>query len=212
MEMIHFNREEIQRMEKPFRTNFINSLTGFKSANLIGSISQDGKLNLAIFSSAVHVGANPALIGLIFRPVTVARHTYENIHASGFYTINHVHESFFKNAHQTAARYDRDISEFEAVQLTPDFSPAHPAPYVKESLIKLGVKYEEEYHIKANDTIFVVGSIIETFLPQECLKDDGYVDLEQAGTVAVSGLDSYHITRRLARLSYAKPDSPLTEI
>ncbi|MDZ7332399.1 MAG: flavin reductase family protein [candidate division KSB1 bacterium] len=212
MEIVHFNREEIQEMEKRFRTNFINSLTGFKSANLIGSISPDGKLNLAIFSSAVHVGANPPLIGLIFRPVTVARHTYENIQAGGYYTINHIHQSFFKKAHQTAARYDRDVSEFDAVQLTPDFSPAHPAPYVKESLIKLGVKYEEEYHIKANDTIFVVGSIVETFLPRECLKDDGYVDLELAETVAVSGLDCYHITRRLARLSYAKPDLPLTVI
>lgn len=212
MEIVHFNREDYQRMEKQFRTNFINSLSGFKSANLIGSISENGKLNLAIFSSAVHIGADPALIGLIFRPITVARHTYENIKATGFYTINHVHLTFFKNAHQAAARYDREISEFDAVHLTPDFSPAHPAPYVKESWIKFGVKFEEEYHIKINNTLLMIGSIIETFLPRECLMEDGYVDLEQAGTVAVSGLDSYHSTQRLARLSYAKPNKPLVEI
>ncbi len=212
MEIIHFDREDYQRMEKRFRTNFINSLSGFKSANLIGSISEHGQLNLAIFSSAVHIGADPALIGLIFRPVIVARHTYENIKATGFYTINHVHRSFFKSAHQTSARYDREISEFDAVHLSPDFSPAHPAPYVKESRIKIGVKYEEEYHIKINNTILMIGSIIETFLPRECLMDDGYVDLEKAGTITVSGLDSYHTTQRLARLSYAKPNVSLVEI
>jgi hypothetical protein len=35
---------------------------------------------------------------------------------------------------------------------------------------------------------------------------DGFVDLEKAGTLTCSGLDSYHKTARIARLSYAKPD------
>lgn len=212
MEFKHFNAEDYQSMERRYRTNLINSLTGFKSGNLIGTISSDGKTNLAIFSSAVHIGANPPFIGLIFRPVSVPRHTYENIKANGYYTVNHVNRSFFKQAHQTAARYPEDISEFETVQLTPEFSDIHPAPYVKESHIKMGVKYEEEYHIKINNTILIVGSVIETFLPIECLMNDGAVDLEKAGTVAVCGLDSYHETRKLARLSYAKPDLTSKEI
>jgi len=212
MEIVHFDIKDFPTMEKRFRTNFINSLTGFKSANLVGTIAANGKTNLAIFSSAVHIGADPALIGLIFRPTSVARHTYENIKTIGYYSINHVHESFFKQAHQTGARYDRQISEFDAIQLTPEFSEALPAPYVKESKIKLGVKYEEEYLIKLNNTILLIGSIIETFLPRECLMPDGFVDLEKAGTVTVSGLDCYHTTQRLARLSYPKPDLPLSEI
>ncbi len=132
--------------------------------------------------------------------------------AMGFYTINHIHKSVFKKAHQTSARYAEEISEFEAVQLTSEFSEIHLAPYVKESLIKISVKFEEEYHIKINDTILMIGSIIETFLPQDCLMNDVFIDIEKAGTVTISGLDSYQETVRLARLSYAKPGLPLTKI
>lgn len=206
MDNIHFISDDFNKMEKQFRTQIINSLTGFKSANLIGTINPEGITNVSIFSSAVHIGANPPLIGLIFRPVTVPRHTYQNIKATGHYTINHVHKSFFNKAHHTSARFAEGISEFAACGLTPEFSQVHPAPYVRESFIKIGLKFEEEYSIQINQTILIIGSIIETFLPKTCLSDDGFIDLDEAGTVALSGLDSYHETKRLTRLSYAKPD------
>jgi hypothetical protein len=53
---------------------------------------------------------------------------------------------------------------------------------------------------------------VEIFLPEMCINEDGSLDLEKAETVAISGLDSYHSTKRLARLSYAKPDKMPTEI
>lgn len=212
MDGIYFSGEDFKKMEKLFRAEFINSLTGFKSGNLVGSISMEGNTNLSIFSSAVHIGANPPLIGLIIRPVSTPRHTYQNIKATGYYTINHVHKSFFKKAHHTSARFAEGASEFAACGLTPEFSQLLPAPYVRESFIKIGLKFEEEYPIQINQTIMVIGSIIETFLPQKCLSDDGFINLDRAGTVAVSGLDSYHKTKRLARLSYAKPDQTPQEI
>lgn len=64
-------------------------------------------------------GAKPPLMGFIVRPDSVDRHTLSNICNSGYYTINHVTKSIYKRAHQTSARYDADISEFEAVGLTP---------------------------------------------------------------------------------------------
>ena len=42
--------------------------------------------------------------------------------------------------------------------------------------------------------------------------EDGYVDIEAAGSVAVSGLDSYHSSNRLARFGYAKVDQELSTI
>jgi hypothetical protein len=42
--------------------------------------------------------------------------------------------------------------------------------------------------------------------------DDGFIDLEKANTITCSGLDSYHKTIQLDRLSYAKPDKPLTSL
>ena len=198
-------KQNILEFEKPYRTNFINSLSGFKSANLIGTISSEGKTNLAIFNSVIHLGANPPLMGFLMRPVSVERHTYTNIKETGFFTINQIHKDIFKQAHQTSARYEKDISEFDACKLTPQFTKAVKAPYVKESKIKFGLKFLEEQEIKSNGTIFIVGEIIELILPDNVVAKDGYVDIEKAETVVISGLDSYHETKRSARLSYAKP-------
>ena len=196
--------KNILGFEKLYRTNFINSLSGFKSANLIGTISAEGKTNLAIFNSVIHVGANPPLMGLLMRPVSVERHTYNNIKETNFFTINHINQEIFKQAHQTAARYDKDVSEFDECGLTPEYSETIKAPYVKESTIKIGLRFVEEQEIKTNGTIFIVGEIVEIILPDDVVAKDGYVDIERAGTIAISGLDSYHNTKRITRLSYAK--------
>jgi len=39
------------------------------------------------------------------------------------------------------------------------------------------------------------------------LQSDGFIDLENAETITCSGLDSYHKTQKIWRLSYAKPNS-----
>lgn len=198
--------EDILKFEKFYRVNFINSLAGFKSANLIGTISKDEKTNLAIFSSIIHVGANPPAIGFLMRPISVERHTYVNIKETKYFTINHINSDIFKKSHQTSARYLKDVSEFDACGFTPEYSDSIKAPYVKESLIKIGCRYVEEHEIKFNGTIFIVGEIFEVILPDSIIGEDGFVDIEKVNTITISGLDTYHETKRIARLSYAKPD------
>ncbi|HSW55476.1 MAG TPA: flavin reductase family protein [Ignavibacteriaceae bacterium] len=198
-------RNKVVELEKQYRTNLINSLSGFKSANLIGTISSEGRTNLAIFSSVIHVGANPPLMGFLMRPVSAERHTYTNIKETNHFTINHINKEIFNKAHQTSARYEKDVSEFDACGLTPEYSETIKAPYVKESKIKIGLKFVEEQEIKANGTIFIVGEIVEIILPDDVVAMDGYIDIEKAGTIAIGGLDSYHDTKRIARLAYAKP-------
>jgi flavin reductase (DIM6/NTAB) family NADH-FMN oxidoreductase RutF len=139
------------------------------------------------------------------RPVSVERHTYTNIKETNHFTINHINKEIFKQAHQTSARYEKDISEFDECGLTPEYSEIIKAPYVKESKIKIGLKYVEENEIKFNGTVFIVGEIVELILPEEIISKDGCVDIEKAGTIAISGLDNYHDTKRIARLAYAKP-------
>ena len=205
-------QKNIAKFEKLYRTNFINSLPGFKSANLIGTISKESKTNLAIFSSVIHVGANPPLMGFLMRPVSVERHTYANIKETGYYTINHINKEIFKQAHQTSARYEKEISEFDACGLTPEYTETNKAPYVKESIIKIGLRFVEEQEIKANGTIFIVGEIVELILSDDLINKDGYLDIEKAGTIAISGLDVYHETKKIAQLSYAKPKVEPKEI
>ncbi len=205
-------KENILNSEKLYRTNFVNSLSGFKSANLIGTASSEVKANLAIFSSVIHVGANPPMMGFLMRPVSVERHTYNNIKETGHFTINHINKEIYKQAHQTSASYEKDISEFDACGLTPEYTEIIKAPYVKESKIKIGLKFVEENEVKFNRTIFIVGEIQEIILPDEVVLTDGFIDIEKAGTITISGLDSYHETNRIARLSYAKPGIETKEI
>ena len=116
-----YSIDDIENMELRFKTAFINSLSGFKSLNLIGTIDASGNNNLAIFNSVFHVGANPALMAFVVRPDSVERHTLENILQTNYYTINHVNQSIIKQAHQTSARYSKYQSEFAATGLTPEF-------------------------------------------------------------------------------------------
>lgn len=77
------------------RARFVNCLSGFKSANVIGTRDRHQQNNLAMISSVVHLGSNPPLLGFVMRPQSVTRHTRENIEESGVYTINQVNENFF---------------------------------------------------------------------------------------------------------------------
>lgn len=205
MDLRNFSATEIDGMTKPFRRNLINSLSGYKSANLVGTQSDEGQTNLAIFSSIHHIGANPPLLGMIVRPATVPRHSYENILKNSYYTINHISRDIFQQSHQTSARYERAQSEFDGSGLTKWYSGNIPVPYVEEAPVKIGMKLEEIHKIRANQTVMVVGRIMETILPDRAIRPDGTVELEKLGVVAVSGLDTYHLPQKLASMPYAKP-------
>jgi len=192
-------------MEQRYRANFINSLTGFKSLALIGTVDRKGQKNLAIFNSIVHLGAHPPLIGMVTRPDSVDRHTLQNILETGYYTINHVQEEMIEKAHQTSARYPKTVSEFDAVGLDFEVINDFPAPFVQASTIKIGVQFKEKVPFAINGTIFVIGEIKQITLPQTVVQVDGFVDLVKAGTITNSGLDSYHVVLDAKRLPYAKP-------
>jgi flavin reductase (DIM6/NTAB) family NADH-FMN oxidoreductase RutF len=196
---------ELMQMEQRERAHLINSVGGFKSVCLIGTVDDAGQNNLAIFNSIVHIGANPPLISFIMRPDSVERHTLANILSIGYYTINHLNESIYKQAHQTSARYPKEVSEFDATGLTPEFKNDFKAPFVAESHIQLGIEFKERINLTINNTIMIIGEIKEMYFPTHCLLEDGYLDIEKAGTIACTGLDSYHLTQRLERLPYAKP-------
>lgn len=197
--------EQLMEMEQRQRAHLINSIGGFKSVALIGSIDLQGQTNLAIFSSIVHIGSNPPLLSFIMRPDSVERHTLANILDTGFYTINHINAQIYEQAHQTSARYPKSMSEFDATGLTPQFKNEFVAPFVEESQIQLAMEFKERLDITINQTIIIIGEVKAIHFPTDCLAQDGFMNIEKAGTITVAGLDSYHTTQPLQRLPYAKP-------
>ena len=210
--ILHFDTAAINQMERRYRANFINSVTGYKSANLIGTASPEGIDNLAVFSSITHLGSDPAMLGFITRPTTVPRHTYANIKSTGIFTVNHINSSIITQAHQTAARYEDDMSEFDATGLTTQYLNDWKAPFLKEAHIKIACKFVNQYEIKENGTLLIIGAIQHIHLPEDIVHNDGWINLEQADGVTINGLDSYAKPTLLDRLSYAKPDKQVTSI
>ncbi|QHT69132.1 flavin oxidoreductase [Rhodocytophaga rosea] len=201
-----FTQDDIKSLEQRYRATFINSLAGFKQAVLVGTISTNGHSNLAIFNSILHIGANPAMYGLLFRPDTVKRDTLTNILDSKVYTLNYVPTSDYEKAHQTSAKYETTISEFTAVGFTEQFTQNCKAPFVQEAVVKIGMQLEERIDIKINGTILLIGSLQYIEMADNLVHRDGFVALEKAGVLACTGLDAYYSTQLLGRLSYARPD------
>ena len=198
-------RDDIQQLDRLYRMQLMNTLPGIKNASLIGTQDREGRSNLAIFNSVVHIGANPPYLGFILRPLTVNRQTYQNLKATGAFTLNMVTRSMLQAAHQTSAKYAPGESEFAATGLTEWYQDNLPAPYVAESPVRIGLTFAEEQHIKANDTWLIVGAVQEIFFPQEAVLETGHLQLEQLATIGVAGLDSYYELEFLERLAYARP-------
>ena len=202
--MRHLTAADIAAFERIFRLNLVNSLPGYKPANLVGTAAADGRPNLAIFSSALHLGSDPALLGIVTRPTTVPRHTYHNIkHHGGCFTLNHAPVALAAAAHQTSADYPPDVSEFAACGFTEAWRDGFPAPYVAESPVAIGLRLLEEHAI-SNGTVLLVGRVEHVYLRPEGLRPDGTLDLVALGTAAVSGLDSYHAGTEPQRFGYAR--------
>jgi flavin reductase (DIM6/NTAB) family NADH-FMN oxidoreductase RutF len=203
-----YDQNALEGLEQRFRANLINSLPGAKALALVGTRSREGQENLAVFNSVFHVGANPAMLGLIFRPDSVDRHTLSNIRETGVYTLNQVSAGMTEAAHQTSARYPAGVSEFVATGLQPFYYPAFEAPAVLESRVRLGLELAEEIPVRSNGTILIIGRVVWLELPDAAVGADGFADPLETGTVSVCGLDAYYALQPLGRYAYAKPDLP----
>lgn len=202
--MPHFTAADLAGLEKVFRLNLVNAITGYKPANLVGTADAQGATNLAVFSSVVHLGSAPAVLGMVTRPATVPRHTYENIRATGCYTLNHVAAAHVAAAHYTSAEFPRELSEFEQCGFTPTYRDGFAAPYVAESRIGVGLKLREELPIH-NGTVLLVGTVEHIYLPDHLLLPDGTLDLVAADTACISGLDTYYRAQPIGSFAYARP-------
>lgn len=197
-------KDEIESMEKVYRLNLVNGLSGIKPANLVGSISKENITNLAIVSSVVHLSSSPALLGFMQRPTSVPRHTYTNIHETGEFSINLVTRNFTDKAHYTSARFEDFQSEFKECGFTEQFYAESKAPCVAESPLKILLKWEEEYVIKSSSTILMVGSIQSVYIQENAIDVSGMIDMEVIKAAAVSGLNTYYNATKAASYTYAR--------
>ncbi len=205
--MIAYSKEEIEKLAHISKINLVNSATGYKPANLIGTKSKNGTSNLAIFSSITHYGSSPAIYGFVMRPTTVARHTYDNIKETGVFTINSISVNDVVDAHHTSAKYPKEVSEFEMTKFTEQYRDEFYAPFVTNAPIQLAMKFVKEYAIEINDTILLLGEVQTIYIRESIIEEDLFINLGKAKIAAINGLDGYVIPKNHQRLPYQRPKS-----
>ena len=202
--MRHITAADIAAFERIYRLNLVNGLPGYKPANLVGTVGPDGVSNLAVFSSALHLGSDPALLGIVTRPTSVPRHTYSNLKANGCFTLNHVAVGRAAAAHYSSANFAEGVSEFAACGFGEVYRDGFGAPYVAESAVCIGLRLREELPIH-NGTVLLVGAVEHVYVPEAAVRPDGTLDLAALDTAAISGLDGYHAVGAPVRFGYARP-------
>ncbi len=206
--MQKFTKDELFIMSKVPRLNLLNCITGYKSANLIATVSKEGISNVAIFSSVTHLGSEPPLIGFILRPTTVPRVTYKNIKETGYFTVNHITSAMIADAHHTSSSYEESISEFDKTNLEAEYIENNKFPFVKGSPVKLFCKYLNEYKIEENGCLHIIASVEELYVEDNLLHEDNWIQLDRGNVVAINGLDGYAVPKIKDRFQYARPDQP----
>ena len=199
---MELNFQDIKKLDKVYRINLINSITGAKPANLIGTKSTNSVENLAVFSSVVHLGSNPPLIGFFIRPqIKKKSDTYQNIIENKYFTINSISKKYIVNAHFTSKKIASNLSEFEICKIQKTYINGFFAPFVKSSKIKIGLSLVETKKIY-NNCILVVGKIELLNIDNESIDKEGRVDLESIGTVSISGCDTYNSITKIKKMPY----------
>ena len=199
-------KKDIENLERKFRLNLINSITGIKPANLIATRSKNGQENVSIFSSVVHLGSNPAQIAFVLRPQEEREtDTCKNIVETGFYTINHVPRNLIKKAHYTSAKLAAEESEFERMKIEKQYCGEFYAPFVKESPIKIGMKMTEMIDLP-NGCKFVIGEVQYLEVQDNAINDLGYIDLETAESIGISGLNTYYSFAKMETFPYVREE------
>ena len=202
---MYLNKDSIQQLEKFDRINLMNSITGISAANLIGTISNDSIENLAIFSSIVHIGSNPPLMGFILRPTKKNRRdTYENIFETNKFTINHINSDMVERSHYTSVKFHKNESEFQKCRLTAEYLNNFQAPYVKESYAKVGLELEDIQSIKSNGCRLIIGRVERLYVPDSAIYKNGNIQLDLSNSIGVGGLNTYYSLDKIAEYPYAR--------
>src|SRR5690606_28692463 len=130
-------------------------------------------------------------------------HTFTNIMETDYYTINHIHPEFIKNAHYTSGNFSKGISEFQRCGLTEEYFEDFNAPFVKESTFKMGLQFKEKIDITLNNTILVIGEIVQLLMPDTVLINDD-IDLQASNAVGISGLNSYYSLNKIEQFPFVR--------
>lgn len=175
----------------------------------VSTVGTDGSLNLAPFSFFTGICANPLTI--CFAPMVSGetggkKDTLRNIEATGEFVVNIVTEENAPGMNETATAFPPEVSEFDAVGLTPVPSVAVRPPRVAESPIHLECTCRQIIALseEPGGGWLVLGQVVRIHL-QDKLYQAGRIDTGRlrpvgrlAGNAYARVTDTFELVRKTA--------------
>ena len=161
----------------------------------VSTVSDAGVTNLAPFSFFNAVGANPPT--LMFCPVNKRDGSFKdslaNVIDNGEFVVNVVSYDLGDTMFQTAAEFDKEISEFEAVGIESVPSVCVQPPRVAKSLAQFECRRNRVIHLaegKAGANI-VIGDIVQIHVSDTVIEEPTKIDPEKLDAIGRMGGASY---------------------
>ena len=101
--------------------------------------------------------------------------------------------NLFKHSFEEFKNIDseKDISEFDELNIEKVYIDNYKAPFVKDSLIKIGLHKVEEIKL-LNRCRLIVGKVELVVINNNILESDGNIDFSKSTTTCISGCQNYY--------------------
>ncbi len=165
-----------------------------KPALVIGSYSKDGEPDIMTAAWTGIANSNPLSIAVSLQRT---RQTYENILATGCFTVNVPSEKFVVETDYVGNISGRDEDKFKKLGLTPVKGDYVNAPYIGEFPIVIECEVTDTFHLGSH--VQFIGKVIDTKVDVNLLNDRGQVDIEKLKPVIFEESFYYGYGKRLAK-------------
>ena len=201
MSLSEWTSSEWSQWPRHQRGHFFNSLYGARIVPLL--VTEGPVWNAAPMSQILHVGADPARVGILLRPETSGHQTRKNLAQKPWASLHAMPADHVDQVHQASAAYDEDTSELDHLGWAYEGWPGWPVAYLPEAGWSLALEVHE-IHELSNGTALYVFDIHAVRAVHDPLPSGHWVD--SASLLHSIGLDQYGQAHLLGGpRPYAKP-------
>ncbi len=165
-----------------------------KPALVIGSYSKDGKPDIMTAAWAGIANSDPLSIAVSIQPT---RQTYENIKATGCFTINVPSEKYLVQTDYVGNVSGRDEDKFKKLGFTPVKGDYVNAPYIGEFPIVIECQVTDSINLGSH--IEFIGKVMDTKVDVSLLDDNNDVDIDKLKPIIFEKNYYYGYGKKLAR-------------
>jgi len=138
----------------------------------ISTIDAEGRGNLAPYSYFNLVGMRPPVLMVSFFG---AKHSYDNITATGEFVVNMVSGDLVEEQNSSAAIVDREIDEAVLLGLESAPSVVVKAPRLARAKVALECRYRQE--VPVDDAVVVFAEVVAVHAEDDVLGPDGRISV-----------------------------------